>query len=133
MQSAGKVGALVILFGVLLVGVYAVLQKSFFAREMDTYFAVFADAGGLTTGSPVFLSGVQVGSVEKIELVRPGQARVVLAIDKGRPIPEGSQAVLPTSFISIGDKQLLIVPPETVTNLMTPGDTMPGSLQKPLD
>ncbi len=133
MQSAGKVGGLVILFGVLFIGVYATLQKSFFARQADVYYAVFADAGGLTTGSPVFLSGVQIGSVEKIDLVKPGEARVVLSIDKGRPIPEGSQAVLPTSFISIGDKQLQIVPPAAITNLLQPGDTIPGTLQKPLD
>jgi len=133
MQSASKVGGLVILFAVLLIGAYAALQKSLFSRPTDTYFAKFQDAGGLTTGAPVFLSGVQVGSVSKIALVRPGEALIEMSIQRGQSIPEGSQAVLPSSFIAIGDKQLLIIPPAETANLLPPGATIPGVLQKPLD
>lgn len=133
MQSASKVGALVILFGAMLLGVYAVLQKSFFSKPTDPYFAVFPDAGGLTTGTSVLMSGVKIGSVKEIKLVKPGEARIELAILNEFKIPEGSTALLPTSLISIGDKELIIVPPAMIAGSLTPGSTIMGSLQKPLD
>ncbi len=133
MQSASKVGALVILFGAMLLGVYAVLQKSFFSKPTDPYFAVFPDAGGLTTGTSVLMSGVKIGSVKEIRLVKPGEAKLELAISNEFKIPEGSTALLPTSLISIGDKELIIVPPATIAGSLAPGSTIMGSLQKPLD
>lgn len=133
MQSAGKVGGFVVLFGIMFLGVYALLQKSVFAKPTEKYFALFSDAGGLTTGTPVLMSGVQIGTVEAVDLVRPGEAKVTLAVERGRQIPSGSEAVLPASLISFGDKQVLIVPGATTTAFLIPGDTLAGTQQKPLD
>jgi len=68
MQSATRVGFLVVVFVGLLVGAYAVLQRSFFAPKTKTYYAEFADAGGVTTGARVLMAGVEIGTVAGVEL-----------------------------------------------------------------
>lgn len=136
MRSAWQVGALVVLFGVLLVGALSVLQANVFAPQVDRYYAKFEDAGGLTVGSPVLLAGVKVGEVGEVGLDGDGLARVVLELEKGRRLARGTVAVLPTSFISIGDKQVLLRREGTGTGFVSandPGDVIPGVLQGPLD
>lgn len=134
MAAAAKVGGLVVLFGLLLVGAYAVLQRSVFAPPAERYFVVFQDAGGLTTGSAVLLAGVKVGSVTEVSLVSAGSARATISVDRGVQIPKGSLALLPTSFISIGDMRLQLVPPARPGgDFHRPGDTIPGRLGSPLE
>lgn len=133
MQAAWKVGLLVVVFVGLLLATYAVLERSFFAKPTVSYFIEFEDAGGLNSGSQVLLSGVQIGSVKGVELVSSRLARVEIAINEGFEIPAGSTAVLPTSFISIGDRRVEIVPPiEDVVAFLSPGDTIPGSVTSPM-
>ena len=50
-------------------------------------------------------------------------------------IPKGSEAVLPTSFISIGDREVDIVPPVDAekVGMLKPGDTINGRLASALD
>ncbi len=136
MESAAKVGGLVILFLVMIVGVLSVLQASVFKPKRDTYYISFRNAGGINAGSPVLMSGVQVGTVEKIELKSPTRALVSIAVDHAQSIPIGSKALLPTSFVSIGDKQLMIEPPATIGESYRPNNfenPIPGALQGPLD
>lgn len=133
MQAAWKVGGFVIVFAALLVFAYALLERSFFKKPADVYYASFSDAGGVATGSAVLLSGVKVGQVEKVELVTPNEAKMTLTIDKGTQIPIGSVVVVPASFISIGDVRLLIVPPPKSTAFLVPGDTLSGKLGTPLE
>lgn len=131
MQAAWKVGVFVVVFAAMLLGAYALLEKSVFAKRTDVYYAAFADAGGVTTGSPVLLSGVKVGQVTEVQLVSAAQARLKLAIDQGTRIPEGSSVIVPMSFISIGDTRVNIVPAKTVA-FLSPGSTMPGTLGSPM-
>ena len=56
MQGASKVGALVIVFGLLLYGAYAMLGQSLFAPKTKTYYADFTDAGGVTEGTKVLMA-----------------------------------------------------------------------------
>src|SRR5690606_4799149 len=121
MASAWKVGVFVIIFAGLMLGVYAVLQKSLFAVEQDSYVVVFDDAGGLTTGSAVLYAGVKIGEVGAVELTEDSKAKVILSIDADRKIPLGTTAVLPGSFISIGDRQLLLKPPASVDGYYASG------------
>lgn len=133
MQSAWKVGLFVVLFGALLLGAYAVLEKSFFAKPVDVYFAELPDAGGLTTGSVVLMAGVKVGQVKEIKLQGPTQARLALELEKGTQVPKGSSVLIPASFIAIGDKTVQIMPPPKSSDFLLPGDTMAGRLGSPLD
>ncbi|MBS1715130.1 MAG: MCE family protein [Armatimonadetes bacterium] len=133
MQSAWKVGLFVVVFVGLLLGAYAVLEKNLFAKPTERYFADFADAGGVATGSAVFLSGVQVGQVKDVRLLGPKQARLTFDLDKGTQIPAGSTAQVPMSFISIGDTRVFIVPPEKVDGYLQPEAVLAGRLGSPLE
>jgi phospholipid/cholesterol/gamma-HCH transport system substrate-binding protein len=136
MQSAWKVGALVLVFVGLLAGALVVLNASIFSKPTDHYYVRFADAGGLDSGAEVLLAGVSIGKVEKVQLSDQGDALVTLSIEKGRTISKKFIAVLPTSFISIGDHQVLLQAATNETgnyepnNLDTP---IPGKLQGPLE
>jgi ABC-type transport system involved in resistance to organic solvents, periplasmic component len=126
MASATKVGAFVVAFVVLLAAAFALLRKSVFEPPVDRYVAEFADAGGLSTGAGVLLAGVVVGSVESVELAGSDKARVGLALRRGVQLPVGTEALLPASFISIGDQRLSLVPPPEAAGVLPPGSAIRG-------
>lgn len=126
MQSAARVGLLVTVFVALLVGAYAILGRSFFAPKVKRYHAVFADAGGLTNGARVLLSGVKVGQVVGVELTPDNQAKVTMEIQEAVAIPKGAFAAIPSSLIGIGDRYVEIVTTEAGTGTLAAGETMPG-------
>lgn len=133
MQAAWKVGVLVVVFAALFLGVYGVLNRSVFAPKTKTYYATFADAGGLSAGSRVLLAGVQVGQVSQVELLGPVQARATLSIDETVRIPEGTTAVLPSSLIGIGDRQVELVAPARPGAYLAAGGTLAGRLRSPIE
>ena len=134
MQSASKVGLLLVVFVGLFIGAYAVLGKSLFAPKADTYFATLSDAGGITQGTRILMAGVDIGTVSTIALTSPTEAKLTLSIVPGTKIPSGSSVLLPTSFIGFGDTSINIVPPESFGNtLIQPGTTLPGRKASALD
>lgn len=133
MDGAWKVGGLVLGFIALLVGAYAVLGRSLFAEKTSAYSAVFADAGGVTEGSPVLLSGVRVGQVAKVSLTADSQAELQLAIVDGTTIPVGTEAILATSLVGIGDRPVQLVPPAKPTGSLPPGSQIAGRIKGPLE
>lgn len=132
MSSAAKVGALVITFVALFSGAYFVLGRSVFAPRTATYYAMFADAGGVPEGANVLMAGVVVGSVTRVDLVSSRQAKVTLAVEEAVAIPEGSRVAIPTALIGIGDRDLEIVPPAQEAPRLKPGSTLPGFKQSAL-
>lgn len=132
MKSAGRVGFLAVVFIAMLAGAYAILQRSAFAPKTESYFAEFADAGGVAVGARVLLAGVQIGQVEKVELAPSGKARLTLAVMRGTKIPQTSIAVLPTALIGIGDRQIELTPDKPTDAALAPGATIPGELRSPL-
>jgi phospholipid/cholesterol/gamma-HCH transport system substrate-binding protein len=125
MVSAARVGALVVLFVAMGIGALAILNQSLFSRRATEYRIVFADAGGLTPGSRVMMSGVLVGRVERVALTRPDEAVAVVSLNDPHVILRGSTAVLPSSLISIGDREVQIIPgrgPALPANSTIPGE-----------
>jgi phospholipid/cholesterol/gamma-HCH transport system substrate-binding protein len=134
MQSAAKVGLLLVIFVGLLIAGYSVLGKSLFAPPMDVYYANISDASGVSEGTQVLIAGVNVGTVTKITLKSPTLARLTLSIAKGTGIPDGSMVLLPTSLIGFGESPLTIVPPEPSTvTMLSPGSTLQGKKFSALD
>lgn len=134
MQSAAKVGLLVVIFVGLLFGAYAVLGKSLFTPAADRYFADFPDAGGVTPGTPVLMSGVAIGSVAEVHLLNPKLARMSLDIKKGTQIPAGSKAQIPASLIGLGQNPIVIQPPDVLTGAVASKDVpLIGYKGSPLD
>ncbi|MBC8064778.1 MAG: MCE family protein [Chlorobia bacterium] len=133
MQGAAKVGILVVIFAVLFYGAYMVLGQNLLGESKSTYYAEFADAGGMTSGSQVQIAGVKVGTVDSVDLKSPTLARLTLKIDKTVNIPSGSTALIPTSLIGLGDKAVLIVPPKQSSGFLTAGSTLKGVRTGALD
>ena len=111
MQGAGKVGALILIFVVMLIGAYTVIGKSLVEPKANLYYALLSDAGGIPTGTKVLVAGVKVGEVTKIELKGPAQAQITMRILESYKVTRGSTVLLPTSLIGFGESPISIVPP----------------------
>jgi phospholipid/cholesterol/gamma-HCH transport system substrate-binding protein len=136
MQSAWKVGALVLVFAAMVIGILSILNTSLFAKPKATYFAEFPDAGGVTAGSDVLLAGVSIGQVTDVKLASNGNALVQLAVNPEVVLPRKLIAILPSSFISIGDRQILLQPLRNQSgnySINDQSDPIPGQLKGPLE
>jgi phospholipid/cholesterol/gamma-HCH transport system substrate-binding protein len=78
-----------------------------------TVYVRFPRAPGVTEGTPVRMSGVQIGRVTRLELLQPTGVRVVTEIERGRTILD-SHACWITSASVLGDSVLEFVPPDRV-------------------
>ena len=125
MQGAWKVGLLVVVFVVLLMGAYSFLGRTIFAPRANTLYAVVPDASGVNVGAQVLMAGVRVGTVDRVGLDSSKEARLTLAIDEKQRIPEGSTVQIPTSLIGFGDNPVLIVPPRNLTGTNCPPGAIP--------
>ena len=63
----------------------------------------FQDAGGITTGTPVFLNGVEVGSVSKIS-ARQEYAEAIAHIESGILLADDAKAVIRVKELTGGKK-----------------------------
>jgi len=127
MHSASKVGLFVIVFGVLFYFGYGLVGNSLVRKPVDTYFAVFDDAGGLTAGTMVSMAGVKIGKVTKVELKSAKEASMVLAIDRGIFIPADAKLRVPSSLFSLGDAKLEVVSAKgNAAGRLPVGSTIPG-------
>lgn len=133
MANAAKVGLLVVVFVVLLVGGYAVLGKSLFAPPTQVFYADFPDATGVTVGTPVQMAGVDVGAVTAVELKSPRLARVVLSLSEKVQVPTGTEAVIAGSLIGIGNNPIALVAPDAPIGSLAAGATIPGRKLGALD
>ncbi|HEX5438656.1 MAG TPA: MlaD family protein [Gemmatimonadaceae bacterium] len=107
---------------VAIVGTLWLAQRGF-GKTYPEY-AIFGWGSGLKQGQPVLLAGVQVGSVDHVELRRTGYLFVQMEIRRDYTIPKGSTAtVITTSFF--GDKAVAIKPTTVTMASIPPGDTLP--------
>jgi phospholipid/cholesterol/gamma-HCH transport system substrate-binding protein len=122
-----SVGALVALgMIVFAIAVMTISEESRLWVPKVEYWTRFNNTGGLSTGSPVHLVGVQIGTVEEIEFpedIHETKIKVVMSVDKtyANRIREGTEAFLKSlSYLSM-DKYIEL----------TPGD--PGKPALPAD
>lgn len=78
-----------------------------------TIFVRFPRAPGVTQGSPVRMSGVQIGRVARLELLQPSGVRVVAEIDAGRSILDSDVCWIRSASV-LGDSVLEFVPPDQI-------------------
>lgn len=134
MQSAAKVGGLVLVFIVLVAAGYSFLGSNLFGPGSDQYYATFSDAAGTPVGARVLMAGVQVGTVSGVTLKSPSEAVVSLKLQKGLRIPLHSEIQIPGSLIGLADQMLVIVPPPSYDGqYYSPGQTIPGRRLSGLD
>lgn len=134
MQGAAKVGFLVVVFVALLYGGYAILGKALSKADTTTYFAEFADAGGVTDGTSVTMAGVNIGTVKSVALASSTRARLTLDIKDSIRIPRGSVAKIGGSLIGLGASPIQIeAPGGTIQGYLARGDTIQGVRASPLE
>jgi len=83
-------------------------------------YATFDQIGGLTTRSPVVISGVEVGQVSSIGLDKALRARVELDIDPSLELPVDTSASIMTQGV-LGN-QFVALEPGGEDDLLKPGD-----------
>jgi len=94
-----------------------------------TVYATFSNVGGLRTGSPIEIAGVEVGSIEKISL-KNYQAQVALRMKDGIELPEDSIISIRTKGL-IGE-QFVRISPGGSDKIISPGGVI-SETEPPVD
>jgi ABC-type transporter Mla subunit MlaD len=109
MTRQAQVGAFAIVALLLLFGVFYVITD-FGTRHTGYRVGVhFQSAAGLTSGALVYFSGVDVGSVDSIQLLPDNTVDVVLAINRDIDIPAASKFLIQAPLT--GSPFVVIFPP----------------------
>jgi phospholipid/cholesterol/gamma-HCH transport system substrate-binding protein len=84
----------------------------------------FAWGSGIKQGAPVWLVGVTVGAVDKVDLDPAGTLVITYRIQRVHRVPQGSVAtIVPNGFF--GDMAIALTPPRPNPVSYEPGDTVP--------
>jgi phospholipid/cholesterol/gamma-HCH transport system substrate-binding protein len=109
LSAEAKVGLLVLVGSVILLYMtFAVGKYEFGEKKGYRIVAMFDSVSGLDTKAAVRMAGVQIGTVEAVEL-EDSRAKVTLRIDPKVKIGRGSEAAVKTMGL-LGDKYVDIVP-----------------------
>ncbi len=125
-NSAFRVGLLVVVAAVLLIGAYFFLGVTFSGPSENIYYAKLANAGGISEGVKVTLAGIQVGEIKSVKLKNPHEVLVSLGIDKSVSIPKGSKLVVHARLVGIGEPDVSIVAPTGQLPPLSPGSFLLG-------
>ncbi|MCD8301972.1 MAG: MlaD family protein [Prevotellaceae bacterium] len=94
-------------------------------KNNNSYYIVFANAKGLTKSSTVYADGFNIGIVDDISYLRPGEVVVRVNVDGSVKIPIGTTAHLDEAML--GGCTLNMVMGPDPENCFSPGDTIAGS------
>lgn len=95
LTNEAKVGALVVGTAVLaLVFAWFIGIQNPFSNSLSFY-VTYNFAGGVEVGSPVRVSGIKVGKVEKIEFFAPQDPKKVAIQEPGSDTQDGQKAIVP--------------------------------------
>lgn len=86
---------------------YRVMSDLPLLRQSTVVHSYFSRTDGLTPGNYVYVNGVKVGSVKKMELLKGDSVRVTMNFDLGVEIPKNSVAYLESSGLL--DEKAIIV------------------------
>lgn len=92
----------------------------------DDYFIEFKDISGLSSSSPIYADGYQVGTVKDViyDYTNTNPTKVVVAIDKAMRIPEGSSAEIVSDMMGNVKVNLLLA--NNPRSRIMPGQTIRG-------
>jgi ABC-type transporter Mla subunit MlaD len=124
MTRQAQVGAFAIVALLLLFGVFYVITD-FGTRHTGYRIGVhFQSAAGVTPGALVYFSGVDIGSVDSIQLLPDNTVDVILAINRDIDIPAASIFLLQAPLT--GTPDVVIVPPrENPSGPLLPRQVLP--------
>ncbi len=126
-SSEIKAGIWIIIAGVVFTVFIVAITGSKFWKEMDYYRMRLNYVGGLEVSSPVRMSGLLVGKISELEILRGEESGLELTIEVEKGLPIKANTVAYLSFISITSEQHLEleVSPEPAP-LLTPGELIPS-------
>jgi phospholipid/cholesterol/gamma-HCH transport system substrate-binding protein len=84
----------------------------------------FAWGAGLKVGQPVLLAGVNIGSVDKVNLDPKGTILVTLRINSAYQVPAGTTATVQPNGI-FGDQLVALTPAREFKSYLAKGDSIP--------
>ncbi|HYW32340.1 MAG TPA: MlaD family protein [Gemmatimonas sp.] len=90
----------------------------------------FPWGAGLKQGQPVLLAGVNVGFVDRVELIPDGTLGVTYKVQSQYRIPVGTTATVQANGI-FGDQQIALTPVRASTQSLPEGDTIPVGIAAP--
>lgn len=120
-----RVGMTVVLAAVILVVGTMWFQKFQLVEKRWSFFVHFEQIGGLVSGDPIVVNGVESGRVEKVDL-RAGEVVVEMAVREGVVIPRDSDVALKS--IGIMGERFVAVTQGNSADALAPGDTTSGRL-----
>ncbi len=127
MNRQAQVGAFAIVALLLLFGIFYVITD-FGTRHTGYRVGVhFESAAGLTPGALVYFSGVNVGSVDSIQLLPDNTVDVILAVRNDIDIPAASRFLIQAPLT--GSPTVLIVPPTGRTTALLARQVLPVDQQ----
>lgn len=94
----------------------------------DDYFIEFKDISGLSSSSPIYADGYQIGTVKDViyDYTNTNPTKVVVAIDKAMRIPEGSSAEIVSDMMGNVKVNLLLA--NNPRSRIMPGQTIRGDV-----
>jgi phospholipid/cholesterol/gamma-HCH transport system substrate-binding protein len=95
--------------------------NNIFSKE-DYFYAIYNTTGGVVTSTPVYINGMKVGRVSKLDFVSETDRRIKMTVNvlKKYPLPKGSVASLEATGL-LGGKCIVIIPGDD-TQEMKNGD-----------
>lgn len=98
----------------------------------DDYFIEFNDISGLSSSSPIYADGYQVGTVKDViyDYTNTKPTKVVVGIDKEMRIPEGSSAEIVSDMMGNVKVNLLLA--NNPRSRVMPGGTIKGDVNSGL-
>jgi phospholipid/cholesterol/gamma-HCH transport system substrate-binding protein len=109
MTRQAQVGAFALVALLLLFGVFYVITD-FGTRHTGYRVGIhFQSAAGLTSGALVYFSGVNIGTVDSIQLLPDNTVDVILAINRDIDIPAASRFLIQAPLT--GSPAMVIIPP----------------------
>lgn len=127
-----KVGGVAIIAFVLLIAAYAYIHSIQLAARSYELNVIFKDAQGVDRGTPVMMSGVKIGLVDRVSLTDANKAMVTVRVRADREIPPGSAVRLASSSL-LGDKYVEFLPGPPSSKRIPPGDILVGMPSVTLD
>lgn len=102
-----KVGTTILLAIIVAVIGFRTMRDIPFFKDKIEVVSVFNKVDGLTAGKSVFINGVDIGTIKKVELSKGDSVRVIMSIDGEVAIPINSKAYI-RSLDLIGSKAIVI-------------------------
>jgi ABC-type transporter Mla subunit MlaD len=125
-----KVGATILLAGVLLVGGIAWLKESSIHGKMRIWTVAFPTAGGLSSSDEVQVNGIRNGQVRSMRLVGD---RVISEIELSKEIPLTRNSVVSIRNVGMMGEKVIAVTLSSGGGMYSQHDTIPGVYEPGLD